>query len=267
MLMPDLAAGPGPLTRDGQTFNASIQLTQLGRPISIDDWPQPVEVTWNLGTPPPGTYTFRATLPGTPAQTRQTTFIVPGAPRPPIAAIFITKSYTGPWNATVQVSLPAGQTVTSWGPLQTTGNQFKVAITTGPIPDPAPPTRDLSRTYDLGLPAPGTYTFSVYQGDTQLATRTFPIVVIPARQPQLASVVVRQGDTSTSAEVSVLLPQPGYSVASWGDATRDGTNLNAALLITIDPVVPAIALPSILVKHTYSLGTLPAGEYRFNLSY
>lgn len=419
MLMPDLAAAAGPLVKEGNAFKSTIILQQLGRPISIDDKPRAVEVFFNLGSPPAGEYTFAVTLPGSPAQTKQTAFrvvnlpppalpqlasvevrkspdsnawladvgivltgpnqmitdwgtpvrtgnrfsvalgvgtpvlpvpglpggldgadgelandpvlqgqafvalagdAVPGAvpfrivrhrydlgpldaglyqfaataegksigsrefkiretpppPGPIVAAIEISKSSAGAWQSTVRLVLPTGQIVTDWGTAVKDGNQFKVSLTTGPaaVTDPPGSANALrsvfSHTYDLGILTEGAYSFTVYQGADQLGLRQFRVMAAPPPpviQPRLAFIDIKPGTASTAAEAGIILPQPGFSITSWGDVVREGDKLKAIVQVKVDEVIPAVALPPVLQRHTYSLGSLEAGEYKLTLCY
>ena len=233
---------------------------------------------YELGVLETGSYEFEVLTGGKPVGLRA--FKIHPTPPPPvpvIASIGIFKTFPGPWEATVHVVLPPGQSVTNWGEARQDGKQFKVSLTIGPAAainaDAATAAgRSVEKfTYSLGNPAEGNYFLVVCQGENQLALRPFVIGALPPppvpSQPRLAFIEIKQGDASTAAEVGVMLPQPGYSITSWGGIIREGNTLKATVQIKADEIVPAIILPPKLERHAYSLGTLPAGEYKLTLSY
>ena len=236
---------------------------------------------YDLGTLEAGTYEFEILNGGKSAGLRQ--FKIQPTPPPPgpvVAAIEIVKTSTGPWNATVRLVLPPGQTVLNWGEVKQDSNQFKVSLTLGATPVAlgaadsanAAVVRPLeSHTYSLGTLTEGSYSFAVCQGENQLALRPFVVGVTPPppviNQPRLAFIETKQGDASTAAEVGVTLPQPGFSITSWGDVTRDGSRLTATIQVKRDEAAPAVMMPPKLERHVYSLGALAAGEFKLTISY
>jgi len=237
---------------------------------------------YELGELEAGTYELEILSGGQSAGLRR--FIVQPTPPPPgpvVAGIGISKTSAGPWNATVRVVLPPGQTVTSWGEPRQENQQFKASLTIGPAVTPAadaadPANGSLGRalesfTYSLGNLEPGRYSFAVLQGDSQLAVRAFVVTASPpppeVNQPRLGFIEIKQGDASAAAEVGVILPQPGFSIVSWGEISATGNHVKADLEILVDGVVPAVVLPPKLERHVYSLGVLPSGEYKLTISY
>ncbi len=233
---------------------------------------------YDLGALADGTYQFEVSVAGKSIGVREfKTHSTPIPPGPLVAGIGISKTSAGPWEATVRLVVPPGQTVVDWGAVKQDGSQFKVSLKLGP--DPAaggdipglPPVRSLqSHTYPLGVPANGTYSFAVCQGDNQLALSQFRVETTPPpplNQPGLAFIEIKQGPASAAAEVGVLLPQPGYSITSWGEVTRDGRHLKANVMVKVDEVIAAVVLPPSLERHLYSLGSLEAGEYKLTICY
>ena len=240
--------------------------------------------TYNLGTLDPGEYVFVVQV-GDRVLGQRAFRVVDDDPPPPpppgIANIEVRRDADGAWNALVRVVLSnPRQAVLDWGEVVKDGNHFKATITIGEAPpDPAAadaagldslirPRLVFEHVYKLGALEPGEYSFALFAGEQQIGLRFFRVVADPPPPPppvpRLAFIEIHEGDASTMAEVGLLLPA-NYSVKDWGEVMVDGATFKVAVKFEVADVTPAVVLPPRLERHTYSLGVLDPGEYKFVL--